>query len=483
MSYKSSYHKRTKRTKKITHNKRKLKVLKKSKKTSSKSFKIIKPNKKNTRKKKRTRKQVRKRKKLGKQLGGVIEILDYACDEFKSLSINQGDKGICWMASTLLMFVYSNIYLTETIQTFIFNTLRHFQESKASHCPLLPSELSVLFNSYQGYKIELNKLHKLPDDVKDIEIKTLPIDLELLNTELMDGNELLLYEYMMENQSDHALFQEIKEMHKMLIDELHDKIIQIKDQPEVYYKVVIEDKGIIIELFIIAILEASGYIIKKNIYNWKDVNSDILQTKINQFYSSIFDNTLLDNNKSLFQPDDPKLSEITVERNNTDDITKRIAFIDGQLTDGGYEFYDINKLNKLKEFVNSKKQAKIVKINFTQDLKESILVALDTWLKKIEFRSGIIQIESNSNINGHAMTLIKCNTGTILYCNSWGTGCKSLLHIYKDKNLLEVLLNFYIYSIIFVLVPTHNESFKLHDTTVFNRGILHQQILKQQPVP
>ena len=155
------------------------------------------------------------------------------------------------MASTLLMFVYSNIYLTETIQTFIFNTLRHFQESKASHCPLLPSELSVLFNSYQGYKIELNKLHKLPDDVKDIEIKTLPIDLELLNTELMDGNELLLYEYMMENQSDHALFQEIKEMHKMLIDELHDKIIQIKDQPEVYYKVVIEDKGIIIELFIL----------------------------------------------------------------------------------------------------------------------------------------------------------------------------------------------------------------------------------------
>ncbi len=75
------------------------------------------------------------------------------------------------------------------------------------------------------------------------------------------------------------------------------------------------------------------------------------------------------------------------------------------------------------------------------------------------------------------MCIMKCKkTNQILYCNSWGYPCKSLIEIYDDEKLNTNLPNFKINNIILVTIPK-SKKVKFYDTTKYDRGIVHDELL------
>ena len=103
------------------------------------------------------------------------------------------------------------------------------------------------------------------------------------------------------------------------------------------------------------------------------------------------------------------------------------------------------------------------------------ICTLNKFLLQLNFKTAIIIIGNKDT--RHAMCITKCKKNNqILYCNSWGEPCKSLIEIYYDKKIIKSIPNFKIMSIIIVTIPKRKQV-KLSDKTKYDRGLVHQELL------
>jgi hypothetical protein len=383
------------------------------------------------------------------KLSNELEV-NINCEELKKkFYISQGKYGICWMVSTLLMFAYSGIKLDSEIERFVFQTLRLFKLGEVTNCPLLPKKIRKRFDNLYGYTIKMIPIETKPDNIFMI------IKKEIFEKNYIKEKNIYL----------HSDLEERGINHKLIING-NLEFIKVEGTNDYYMINIEENQGNNTSIFIKSILDASDYNLLVELFSIEDTStaSDLnsISKNINTFYKII-------QNKDLIKDNDFPVEDNILDSHKRDKLLNyKINFLEKKGINNEYK----KLLEKLLKFNKSKKNAILNTIILNSNMK---ICTLNKFLLQLNFKTAIIII--GNKYGRHAMCITKCKKNNqILYCNSWGEPCKSLIEIYYDKKIIKSIPNFKIISIIIVTIPKRKQV-KLSDKTKYDRGLVHQELL------